>query len=147
MTDGVAAYDASVAKLCEGALVTVIGRAGYWGRHLYLVGGLAPRYLTPADPSLTMHGPHAGTRDVDLAVVLAVDEHRAGYATLVRAIRESRRWPRLQSPVIEIEPIHVDPDLHTFGLPPEGWKKPDGRNRRGCNTSIRATRRWSTAIR
>ena len=42
MTDGVLAYDTSVAELCERALVTVIGRAGYWGQQLYLVGDLHP---------------------------------------------------------------------------------------------------------
>lgn len=89
MTHDITAYETSVAELCERALVTVIGHAGYWGEHLYLVGGLAPRYLASADSPMALHGPHAGTRDVDLAVVLAVHEQREGYETLVRAVRAS----------------------------------------------------------
>ncbi len=89
MTRDIGSYEASVAELCERALVTVIGHAGYWGEHLFLVGGLAPRYLTSADSSMAWHGPHAGTRDVDLAVVLAVHEQREGYETLMRAVRAS----------------------------------------------------------
>jgi hypothetical protein len=57
-------------------LVTVIGNAGFWGRHLYLVGGLAPRYFVstenPCAPA------HVGTQDIDLAVVLALDIASAG---------------------------------------------------------------------
>lgn len=53
-------------ELCERALVTFLGNAGWWGQHLYLVGGLAPRYLTV--PPTVGRRPHAGTRDVDLGL-------------------------------------------------------------------------------
>ena len=46
------------------ALVTVIGDAGFWGRSLYLVGGLVPRYLVGAVAPPTPA--HVGSRDVDL---------------------------------------------------------------------------------
>ena len=62
-------YDATVTELCERALVTVIGNAGFWGRRLYLVGGLVPRYLVA--PGSSAAPAHVGSRDVDLAVVLA----------------------------------------------------------------------------
>jgi hypothetical protein len=79
-------YDALGTELCERALVTVIGGAGFWGRSLYLVGGLAPRYLVgavaPPAPA------HVGSRDVDLAVAFAVEGFDAtGYETLERNLR------------------------------------------------------------
>ena len=65
-------YDPAVTELCERALVTIIGNAGFWGRHLYLVGGLVPRYLAVAPFG---GGPlHVGSGDVDLAIVLAVTD-------------------------------------------------------------------------
>ncbi len=81
-------YDARVTELCERALVTVIGNAGFWGRHLYLVGGLVPRYLV--DPGSTGASTHVGSRDVDLAVVLAIDSAATGaYETLEKNLRDS----------------------------------------------------------
>lgn len=81
-------YDATVTELCERALVTVIGNAGFWRRHLYLVGGLVPRYLVAPGPSAAPA--HVGSRDVDLAVVLAVDSAPAGaYETLEKNLRNS----------------------------------------------------------
>lgn len=81
-------YDPTVTELCERALVTIIGNAGFWGRHLFLVGGLAPRYLTVSDA--TPLEPHIGTHDVDLAIVLAIDAKNAGdYETLDRNLRDS----------------------------------------------------------
>jgi hypothetical protein len=80
-------YDERGTELCERALVTVIGDAGFWGRSLYLVGGLAPRYLVgPVSPPTPVH---VGSRDVDLAVAFAVDGFDAtGYETLERNLRE-----------------------------------------------------------
>lgn len=79
-------YDSRVTELCERALVTVIGNVGFWGRHLYLVGGLVPRYLVDAG-SLVVPG-HVGSHDVDLAVVLAIDHSAVGqYETLERNLR------------------------------------------------------------
>lgn len=81
-------YDARVTEWCERGLVTVIGNAGFWGRHLYLVGGLAPRYLVSAEHSTAPA--HVGTRDIDLAVVLALDTANAGeYETLERNLRDA----------------------------------------------------------
>lgn len=82
-----AAYDPRVTELCERALVTVIGNAGFWGRHLYLVGGLAAGYLTR--DMRTAAPAHVGSRDVDLAIVLAVDDATSGnYETLMRNLRD-----------------------------------------------------------
>ena len=65
-------YDTNLTHLCERMLVTVIGNAGFWGRRLYLVGGLVPRYLCGSIPDGAPA--HVGSRDVDLAVVLLVDD-------------------------------------------------------------------------
>lgn len=80
---GVGDYDPTLTDLCERMLVTVIGNAGFWGQRLYLVGGLVPRYLcgpTPAEAPA-----HVGSRDVDLAVVLLVDDPTSkSYETLAK---------------------------------------------------------------
>jgi hypothetical protein len=59
-------YDAEATAQCERALVTLIGDIGPWSHSIYLVGGLAPRYIVDALP----HGvpPHIGTTDVDLVI-------------------------------------------------------------------------------
>lgn len=76
-------YDPTVTDLCERMLVTVIGNAGFWGRRLYLVGGLVPRYLY-GHPSGEVPA-HVGSRDVDLAVILVVDDPSSkSYETLAR---------------------------------------------------------------
>ena len=80
-------YDERGTELCERALVTVVGDAGFWGRSLYLVGGLVPRYLVGAVVPPTPV--HVGSRDVDLAVAFAVDGFDAtGYETLERNLRD-----------------------------------------------------------
>jgi hypothetical protein len=82
---GAGGYDVATTELHERALVTILGNAGFWGQHLYLVGGLVPRYLTIGSQSM----PHVGSRDVDLAIVLAVDATQAGeYETLKRNLMD-----------------------------------------------------------
>ncbi len=92
-------YDELGTELCERALVTVIGDAGFWGRSLYLVGGLVPRYLVGAVAPPTPA--HVGSRDVDLAVAFAVDGFDAtGYETLERNLRDGgfRQAPNEDDP-------------------------------------------------
>lgn len=57
-------YDAEVTSLCERTLVTLIGDIGPWSQRIYLVGGLAPRYIVGVLPQGV--SPHVGTTDVDL---------------------------------------------------------------------------------
>ncbi len=45
-----AGYSADVTEACERTLLTLIGAFGSLGETLRLVGGLVPRYLTPAAP-------------------------------------------------------------------------------------------------
>lgn len=92
-------YDPTVTRLCERALVTVIGNVGPWARQLYLVGGLAPRYLVRELPGGAT--PHVGSRDIDLAIVIAVtDPSEAAYRTLERNLREAgfAQAPRQDDP-------------------------------------------------
>jgi hypothetical protein len=94
-------YDPTITALCERMLVTVIGNAGFWGRRLYLVGGLVPRYLY--GPSTGEAPAHVGSRDVDLAVILLVDDATSkSYETLARNLLDAGF---LQAPVA------LDPDF------------------------------------
>jgi hypothetical protein len=73
---------------CERALVTLLGSAGPWRERLYLVGGLAPRYLVSKLPDGVPA--HVGTTDVDLVIKVVVDvaEHHA-YRTLAANLKEA----------------------------------------------------------
>jgi hypothetical protein len=93
-------YSSELTELCERALVTVIAHAGFWASNLYLVGGLVPRYLVGGGID---SGDHVGSRDVDLAVALAIDPDAAeSYETLYRNISESG---------FEQAPLDDDPDF------------------------------------
>ncbi len=92
-------YDPTVTDLCERMLVTVIGNAGFWGRRLYLVGGLVPRFLY--GPSSGEAPAHVGSRDVDLAVILMLDDPTSkSYETLARNLLDSgfRQAPLADDP-------------------------------------------------
>lgn len=64
-------YDEETTGRCERALVTVLGSVGLWRERIYLVGGLAPRYIVGELPEEAE--PHVGTTDVDLVIALAVE--------------------------------------------------------------------------
>ncbi len=70
-----AGYTLRQTLTCERALVTLLRGLGPWRDSIYLVGGLAARYLTPAGPS------HAGTLDVDVVVdvqlLVGIDAYRS----------------------------------------------------------------------
>jgi len=96
---GVEDYDPTITVLCERMLATVIGNAGFWRRRLYLVGGLVPRYL--CGPSAVEAPVHVGTRDVDLAVMLMVDEPTSkSYETLTKNLLDAGfvQAPRSEDP-------------------------------------------------
>jgi hypothetical protein len=63
-------YTVAATERCERALVTVLGNIGPWRDCIYLVGGLAPRYLVGELPEGVR--PHVGTTDVDLVIALSV---------------------------------------------------------------------------
>lgn len=73
-------YDEATTARCERALVTLLGDIGSWRDHVYLAGGLAPRYIVGSLPEGAR--PHVGTTDIDLVIGLAVgDEIAEAYRT------------------------------------------------------------------
>ena len=81
-------YDAETTARCERALVTLLGDVGPWRERLYLVGGLAPRYLVGSLPDGA--APHVGTTDVDLVVGVALDDAPETYRTLHNNLRRAQ---------------------------------------------------------
>lgn len=75
-----AGYHPDVTEACERALLTLLGAFGGLKTTLRVVGGLVPRYLTPASPPDVPA--HAGTSDVDLVLNLQVIAEGEGYAAL-----------------------------------------------------------------
>lgn len=101
-------YTREATERCERVLVTVLGNIGPWREHIYLAGGLAPRYLVGALPE--GERPHVGTTDVDLVIGLSLtDESVEAYRTLEGNLKDagftqgepSFRWAR------EVEGITV----------------------------------------
>jgi len=74
-------YDEEATARCERVLLTLVGELGPWRERIYLVGGLAPRYLVGQLPEGA--AAHVGTTDVDLVIGLALgDETPETYRTL-----------------------------------------------------------------
>ncbi|MGC8473304.1 MAG: hypothetical protein ACP5PW_02705 [Candidatus Dormibacteria bacterium] len=81
--------------------MTLLGDLGPWRERLYLVGGLAPRYIVGELPAGVAQ--HIGTTDVDLVIGLALGDatpetYRTLEANLKRAgfqAEASFRWTRL----------------------------------------------------
>lgn len=113
---------------CERALVTLLGSAGPWRERLYLVGGLAPRYLVGKLPESVPA--HVGTTDIDLVIELVVDaadDH--AYRTLATNLKEagfgaveSCRW------TTEVDGVTVKLEFlcETDEVPPGKIFKPRG---------------------
>ncbi len=86
-------YDELTTARCERALVTLLGDLGPWRERIYLVGGLAPRYLVGELPAGTRA--HVGTTDVDLVIGLALgDQTSETYRTLEDNLAKSHFDPR-----------------------------------------------------
>ena len=85
-------YDDATTARCERALVTLLGDLGPWRERIYLVGGLAPRYLVGRLPEGARA--HVGTTDVDLVIGVALgDETPATYLTLQNNLEKSHFDP------------------------------------------------------
>ncbi len=94
-------YDEETTARCERALITLLGDLGPWRERIYLVGGLAPRYLIGQLPHDARA--HVGTTDVDLVIGLALgDDTPETYRTLQNNLEKARfeqrepsfRWAR-----------------------------------------------------
>ena len=70
---------------CERVLVTLLRGLGPWKDSIYLVGGLAPRYLVAARPPVVPA--HAGTLDVDIVIDLQILADTEAYHTLEDNLR------------------------------------------------------------
>lgn len=80
-------YTREATERCERVLVTVLGNIGPWREHVYLAGGLAPRYLVGELPDGVR--PHVGTTDVDLVIGLSLtDESVEAYKTLAANLKD-----------------------------------------------------------
>ena len=81
-------YDEVTTARCERALVTLLGDIGPWSERIYLVGGLAPRYIVGSLPEGAR--PRVGTTDVDLVIGLAVEDDSAeAYRTLENNLKKA----------------------------------------------------------
>jgi hypothetical protein len=76
----IAGYSAQHTADCERVLATLLRGLGPWGKSVFLVGGLTPRYLIPQEtPNVP---PHAGTTDVDVVIDLQILADTGAYETL-----------------------------------------------------------------
>jgi hypothetical protein len=76
----ISGYEDMVTDACERVLVTLLRGLGPWKDSVFLVGGLAPRYLVTARPPKVPK--HAGTGDVDLVVDVGILTTTEAYSTL-----------------------------------------------------------------
>lgn len=80
-------YDEKHTEACEVALVALLRAFGTLNRDLRLVGGLVPRYLTPANPPDVPI--HTGTTDVDVVLNISVLAARGTYDKLMRQLKDN----------------------------------------------------------
>ena len=76
----ISGYEDMVTDACERVLVTLLRGLGPWKESVFLVGGLAPRYLVTARPPKVPK--HAGTGDVDIVVDVGILTTTEAYSTL-----------------------------------------------------------------
>jgi hypothetical protein len=117
-------YTNAVTEGCERVLVTLLRKLGPWRDSIFLVGGLAPRYLIKARPPDIPA--HAGTGDVDVVVDIAMLTDTEAYQTLEenlhamgfdratndKGAKQSWRWKaELNGGTMILEFLADDPDL------------------------------------
>lgn len=129
-------YTEPVTEACERVLVTLLRNLGPWRDSVFLVGGLAPRYLIKARPPAVPA--HAGTGDVDIVIDIAMLADTEAYRTLEenlhamgferalneRGVRQSWRWQaKVDGGSMILEFLADDPALRggkVQELPTEG---------------------------
>lgn len=79
-------YDQRVTDNCERVLVTLLRGLGPWKESVYLIGGLAPRYIIPDRPPKVP--PHAGTSDLDIVVELEMLAETEAYHSLEENLKK-----------------------------------------------------------
>jgi hypothetical protein len=80
-------YSDDLTRDCETALVVLLQAFGSLKNTLRLVGGLVPRYLTPARPPDVP--PHAGTTDVDVVLNVSMLAAKGSYDKLRRQLKDN----------------------------------------------------------
>lgn len=83
---GIHGYPKSISDACEPTLVTLLAHLGPWKDSVFLIGGLAPRYIIQSRPPVVPA--HAGTGDVDIVVDMAILSDIKAYRTLETNIRD-----------------------------------------------------------
>lgn len=78
-------YEDLVTRECVRVLVTLLRGLGPWRESVFLVGGLAPRYIVAAAPPEVPE--HAGTLDVDLVIDRKILEETEAYRTLEKNLK------------------------------------------------------------
>lgn len=78
-------YNSDITEECIRVLITLLRGLGPWRQSVYLVGGLAPRYLVGANPPEIPE--HVGTLDVDLVVDLKILRETEAYKTLDKNLK------------------------------------------------------------
>jgi hypothetical protein len=89
-------YSVNLTRDCETVLVVLLQAFGSLKDSLRLVGGLVPRYLTPASPPEVP--PHAGTTDVDVVLNVSVLAARGTYDKLRRQLKDNGFVPYEPAP-------------------------------------------------
>jgi len=90
-----AEYEPAMADECETALVILLQAFATLKNTVRLVGGLVPRYLTPADePGVPVH---VGTNDVDVVLDVALIDAGEGYIKLRNQLKDAG-FARYQPP-------------------------------------------------
>jgi hypothetical protein len=89
-------YSADLTRDCETALVVLLQAFGSLKDTLRLVGGLVPRYLTPARPPDVP--PHAGTTDVDVVLNVSLLAAKGTYDKLRTQLKENGFVPYQPAP-------------------------------------------------
>ncbi len=80
-------YSALHTTLCERTLVTLLRGIGPWKAGVYVIGGLAPRYLIPASEQEEGTPAHIGTTDVDLLLNLTLLTEIEAYSKLEQNLK------------------------------------------------------------
>jgi len=80
-------YNASHTILCERTLVTLLRGIGPWKAGIYVIGGLAPRYLIPTSEQAQGLPDHVGTTDVDLLLNLTLLTEIEAYSRLEKNLK------------------------------------------------------------
>lgn len=79
------AYDPRHTHLCERTLVSLLRGIGPWKQHIYVIGGLVPRYLV--ERAFPDRPPYVGTQDVDIVLDIEMLATVEAYARIEQNLK------------------------------------------------------------